>query len=155
MSHIISNKATKAYIIRLSNNPTSVAYAKATAESCDKVGLEWEYFEGYDHWSVQRLVLESGIKLSSYTFDMSDGAASASFSHFKLWDKIKNEKTPCIVLEHDAIVLHKLDLNIPDNMILNLGYKVSNYKAYDSISAGPSKKIIEIDKDGIFWQRLK
>jgi glycosyltransferase involved in cell wall biosynthesis/GR25 family glycosyltransferase involved in LPS biosynthesis len=146
MSHIISNKATKAYIIRLSNNPTSVAYAKATAESCDKVGLEWEYFEGYDHWSVQRLVLESGIKLSSYTFDMSDGAASASFSHFKLWDKIKNEKTPCIVLEHDAIVLHKLDLNIPDNMILNLGYKVSNYKAYDSISAGPSKKIIEIDR---------
>jgi glycosyltransferase involved in cell wall biosynthesis/GR25 family glycosyltransferase involved in LPS biosynthesis len=146
MNHTTSNKVAKAFIIRLSNNPISVEYAKATAESCDKLGMPWEYFEGYDHWSVQRLVLESGIKLSSYTFDMSDGAASASFSHFKLWDRIRKESAPCIVLEHDAILLHKPDLDIPDNMIVNLGYKVSNYKAYDSVSAGAPNKIVEIDR---------
>lgn len=146
MNHTTSNKATKAYIIRLSNNPKSVEYAKHTADSCDKLGINWEYFEGYDHLSISELVIKSGLKVWDYSLDMSDGAASASFSHFKLWEKIKNNKEVAIVLEHDALMLHTLDLDVPDNTILNLGYKVSNYQAYDFNKAGTPKNIVNIDR---------
>lgn len=146
MSHIISNKPTKAYIIRLSKSQKSVEYAKHTADSCDAIGLPWEYFEGYDHLSVADLVKVSGLKIWSYTFDMSDGAASASFSHFKLWEKIKNSKETAIILEHDAIMFYKLDLEIPDNTIVNLGYKVSKYNSYDYKKAGSPKNIVLKDR---------
>jgi glycosyltransferase involved in cell wall biosynthesis len=146
MNHTTLNKPTKAYIIRLSKNQKSVEYAKQTANSCDVLGINWEYFEGYDHLSVADLIKTSGLKVWSYTFDMSDGGASASFSHFKLWEKIRDNKETAIILEHDALMLHNLDLEIPDNTIVNLGYKVSKYQSYDYKKAGSPKEIISIPR---------
>lgn len=146
MNHTILNKPTKAYIIRLSKNQKSVEYAKRTADSCDALGIQWEYFEGYDHLSIAELIKTSGLKIWSYTFDMPDGAASASFSHFKLWEKIRDNKETAIVLEHDALMLHNLDLNIPDNTIVNLGYKVSKHKSYDYKTAGAPTHIVSIPR---------
>ena len=146
MNHTLLNKPTKAYIIRLSKNQKSVEYAKHTADSCDALGIQWEYFEGYDHLSVAELIKNSGLKIWSYTFDMSDGAASASFSHFKLWEKIRDNKETAIILEHDALMLHNLDLHIPDNTIVNLGYKVSKYQSYDYRNAGSPKSIVSIPR---------
>lgn len=146
MNHTISNKPTKVYIIRLSNNKKSVDYAKNAADSCDKLGVEWEYFEGFDHWSVMDLVMKSGIKVWDYNLDMGDGAASASFSHFKLWQKIRDNKEIAIVLEHDALLLHKLELDVPDNLILNLGYKVCDQNSYDHMKAGAPQSIVEVDR---------
>ena len=42
---------TKAYILRIDTD-ISREYAKLCAESCDRVGLPWEYFEGYTENSV-------------------------------------------------------------------------------------------------------
>ena len=141
-----SSKPNKAYILRLSSNPISVEYAKEAAESCEKIGLTWEYFEGYDHLDIETLVKTSNLGVKEFDPKMTIGAASASFSHYKIWEKIRDNKETAIILEHDAIIFWPVDLEIIDNTIVNLGYKVNDISKYDYNTAGKPNKIINIDQ---------
>jgi hypothetical protein len=59
-------KPTKAYILRVSSNPISVEYAKMTADSCNKIGLNWEYFEGYNNLSPSELWSKNTIGIKHF-----------------------------------------------------------------------------------------
>lgn len=138
-------KPSKAYIIKI-DNPISEEYAKRCAESCDKIGLDWEYFNGYVVKTREEefeLWNDFVIDLPSYQkFDL--GAAGATASHLYLFKKIYDNKECAIILEHDSIMLQPVDIDIPDDRIVVLGYKYLNYKNYDYQKAGKPKSLVDV-----------
>jgi len=135
---------TKAYILRIDTD-ISKEYAKACADSCDRVGLPWEYFEGYTEKTVNSNTFV--IKTTKrFQFRGKGGAATAG--HLHIWKKIADNKECAIVLEHDALMLHKPTLDIPDGQLVALGYKVTDPENYKHDKAGPPIKIEKRDKHG-------
>jgi GR25 family glycosyltransferase involved in LPS biosynthesis len=133
-------KPTKAYILKISSNPLSVNYAKMAADSCDKVGLKWDYFEGYNNLPTTAF-LKNTLGIKHFKKNMHSSEASISMSHFKIWEKIIENKETAIILEHDAIMLYNLDLDIPNDTIVNLGYKLTKPEKYNYLKAGNPKQI--------------
>jgi len=134
---------TKAYILRI-NNPVSIEYAEQCAESCDRVGLAWEYFQGYQDITPQELWSNFPIPGILVNFNMNSAAACATASHFLIWKKIVENQECAVILEHDSLMLHPINIKIPDNLIVSLGYKFVDYKKYDYQSAGIPNKIVNI-----------
>jgi len=131
---------TKAYILRI-DNQFSIAYSKFCAESCDRVGLSYEFFDGYNNLTENDLWATVPIKMK-INHRMNNRAACATAGHFMIWDKIAKNKECAIVLEHDAIMFHRVTIDIPDNLIVALGYKLYDINRYDYISAGPTTKLV-------------
>jgi GR25 family glycosyltransferase involved in LPS biosynthesis len=130
-------KPSKAYILMIDTD-LSREYAKCASDSCDRVGLPWEYFKGYqekdDIWTSFPIKSKTKFKVSG-----KGGACTAG--HIHIWHKIANNDDCAIVLEHDAIMLHKPEIDIPDNMIVALGYKVEDPENYDHQKAGKPLKV--------------
>ena len=139
-------KVSKAYIM-YHEDSVSVEYAKVSAASCDKVGLPWEYYKGYkptnqkDLW--KNFKNTAGVNVPKFKV-MADGAAGCTASHAHLWKRISENKECVIILEHDGIMLHPLDLDIPDDRIVALGYKYYNWDKYDYQTAGPPKRLVDV-----------
>lgn len=140
-------KPSKAYIIRISSE-LSRRYAKDAANSCEKVGLPYEFVEGtenktaYDAWAQCGLPVKT---LGVYKSAKIDKAACATVSHAKVWDTISKRKETAIVLEHDAVMLHPVNIDIPDNVLVTLGYKLSDPRKYNHTTAGEPRDISPID----------
>lgn len=137
---------TKAYILRI-NNPISIEYANVCAESCDKVGLPYEFFEGYMGLTEEELWPSIPIDMK-IRHRMDPKAACATAGHFMIWKKILENKECAIILEHDAVMLHKVDIDIPDDLIVTLGYKLHAALRYDHTSAGPATQLVPIAHHG-------
>lgn len=135
-------KPTKAYIIKI-NTPLSHQLSETAARSCIKVDLDYEYFYG-----VEGLTEEEAFKTLPFPVTLHHtqlaAAACVTVSHYLVWQKIVEENVCAVVLEHDAIMLHKPDLDIPDNEIVVLGYKLRDPKIYDYRQAGPPKEIVKL-----------
>ena len=142
----------KAYILKI-NTPISTQYAKICADSCDKVGLKREYVQGYQNMTGRAAWCLTGIKQSFYepiryiaNPTPSQKANACSAGHGKIWKMIaEGDDDVGIVLEHDAIILHKPNIEIPDNCIVVLGYKLTDPSRYDHQRAGAPKELISID----------
>lgn len=139
---------TKAIILKI-DKPTSIKYAKTCSDSCDAIKLNWEYFEGYMDISGYEAWERIGIKLNwipgSFINQPVNAAECCSAGHTAIWKKIaEGDDEAVIILEHDAIMLHPIDIDIPDNMIVVLGYKTTKPENYDHIKAGPPIEIIDI-----------
>lgn len=137
-------KVSKAYIIVI-DNPKSIEYAAYAVESCKEVGLDYEVIKG-----IQNLTADEAFKAVSDKLvvlqkkGMEDKAACATATHFLLWNKIAVNKECAVILEHDAIMLHKPDFEVQDNAIVALGYKMHQPELYDHKTAGPTKRLLEI-----------
>lgn len=135
-------KPNKAYIIRISD-PLSQEYAKTAANSCEKIGLPYEFIEGVtpetfedDYAKLVGIRMRGNGKQKGYC---------ATASHFKTWQKMVQDNVPCsVILEHDALMLYEPP-EIPDNMIVALGYKCFDPENYNHKEAGPPKDIRNID----------
>lgn len=141
----INVRPTTAYIIRTAFDDTSAGYAEMAEESCRRVGLEPQYFSGYakSEASIDQLSKLTGFKFG----DMDLGAACASASHYMIWKAIakKKDNEPVIILEHDAVMMHPIDINADvdmSNIIIALGYKHKDISLYDADAAGMPKEII-------------
>jgi len=137
-------KPQLAYILRHSN-PISYEYAAMAAASCDQVGMPWEYFDGFtpdnlaeseDRWPFELDKIDSWC----------NGPACCTLNHWTLWKLIQDRNQTAVVLEHDAIMLHAINMPIPDDQIVVLGYKLSQINTYDYVAAGGPKKIELIDQ---------
>lgn len=145
------SKPTKAYILKI-NDATSEEYAKTCSDSCDSAGMEWEYFQGFQNMSGKMAWSMTGLKLNFFEEykridnpSASQKAECCSAGHAAIWKKIANgPDEAAIILEHDSLLLHKIDIDVPDNNIVVLGYKVTNPNKYDYVKAGPPKSIIPI-----------
>lgn len=142
----------KAYILKI-NTDISNEYAKVCAASCDSVGLQWQYFHGYQNMTGAMAFKKTGIKiapLEDYHFvqNPSPGhkAMSCTAGHWSIWKKIANGPDEVgIVLEHDAIMLHPVTIDIPDNTITVLGYKLQDPSRYDHKAAGAPRELVSIN----------
>lgn len=138
-------KPNKAYIIRI-DNEKSIEYAKTCSDSCDKIGLKWEYFEGVNFKKINdKIWKHCDIKFSK-TPTIRGAAAAATASHFNLWKKIADNNECAIILEHDAIMLEPVEIDIPDDMLVVLGYKVFDPENYKS--PGGKQKLEKREKHG-------
>jgi GR25 family glycosyltransferase involved in LPS biosynthesis len=135
------NKPTKAYILR-TNHYKSIEYASVAAATCEKIGLPWEYFQGYQDKSTQEI--EEIMSLPSDGKLDCDNGACCTAGHFALWRKILENRETAIILEHDALMMQPVDIDIPDNMIVALGYKFFNVDMYDYQKAGLPSELISI-----------
>lgn len=140
---------TKTFIIRISS-PISQQYAKICADTCTDLGIEYEFFEGvenmrsYDAWCTTGLDIKPGSMDHRKNNHGIDAVACCSVSHALIWQRIVETQQCAVILEHDALMLHKIDMDIPDGKIVVLGYKLTNPNRYDHIKAGPPKNILDI-----------
>ena len=142
----------KAYILKI-DDPISREYAQVCAESCTKVGLPYEYFMGYQNQTGASALAQTGIKTKfantrmEYLENPGSGhkAMCCSAGHYSIWKKIaEGPDEAAVILEHDAIMLHQITIDIPDNKIVVLGYKVQDPSRYDHVKAGPPTELIDI-----------
>ena len=142
----------KAYILRI-DTPISREYANICANSCENVGCNWEYFDGWSNITGRAAWCETGIKVPFYEPPMiidkmtpAQKANACSAGHGAIWKKIaEGDDEVGIVLEHDALLLYKPNIEIPDGLLVVLGYKVTDPSRYDHQRAGAPKELISID----------
>jgi len=142
----------KAYILKI-DTPVSNQYAQVCAASCKEVGLQWEYFKGFQNMSGRMALSKLGLPTVNeepYRYieypTVHQKAMCCTVGHFAIWKKIAEGTDEVgVVLEHDAIMLHPITIPIPDNEIVVLGYKLTDPKQYDHVSAGGPKELIDID----------
>lgn len=133
-------KADKAFILKTPDKRSEI-YAKDVADSCDKIGLEWEYVNWYQG-EPEKAWKEVNIKFSKPPKG-SPPAQCCYSGHIRIWQKIIEYGKPAIVLEHDGMMLHKPEIDIPDGQCVLLGYKLKDTSRYDHVSAGPPNAIID------------
>jgi hypothetical protein len=115
----------KAYIIRIVGHERSEEKAKRGAESCDKVGMPWQYWDAYNglenpiqppehHNDVMRL-----IKVTDHY--LTRGEVACALSHISLWNKCVQLDQPIVVLEHDAVMVNPYLRHAVFNSIAYLG----------------------------------
>ena len=123
----------KAFILRIVDDPLSVEYSETAKKSCEKVGIESVFYDGINHKkfgeSIWKECSNRGVLVSNPKAKGGGGAATAG--HFLIWKKILEENICAIVLEHDALMLHPVTADIPENMMVNLGYKVKDPENYN------------------------
>jgi hypothetical protein len=143
----------KAYILRI-NTEISHKYAKITAETCDAIDLDWEYFDGWYDITGRAAWCQTGIKMKFYepplivdNMTPAQKANACSAGHGAIWKKIaEGDDEVGIVLEHDALMYYKPDIKVPDNYLITLGYKLSNYHDYRFLDAkNEPRELIHID----------
>lgn len=138
-------KPKKAYILKTPHEK-SIKYADDVAKSCEAVGLDWEYldwFQGQPEKAWAATGVKKPVKVSG------SAAAQCCFSgHIAMWKKIADSGEAGIVLEHDGMMLYPVDLDIPDDVIVVLGYKLANPKNYNHKAAGPPTEIVETTEKG-------
>lgn len=140
-------KTNKAYIIR-TPHALSMKYSEDAANQCRKLGIDFEFLEWFQGQSEKawEKVQEIGVNINKKT---GNGPAQCCFSaHIYLWKKILDSGEPGIILEHDGMMLHKIDIDIPDDAIIVLGYKVENWTDYNYVKAGPPTNVMNIKDEG-------
>lgn len=141
-------KPTRAYILTI-DNPISREYARTCAQSCDSVGLDWEYFEGYSNMSIYDAWSKTKINPATLHLFRHDTRPNnpqcCSAGHAAIWKKIADGNEAAVVLEHDAIMLHNPSVDIPEDRIVVLGYKLTDTSRYDHITAGPPQGVRDLD----------
>lgn len=136
-------KPTKAYILKI-NTKLSDIYSETAARSCRTIGLPYEFFygvEGVDQYEAFKS-LPFPVEVHHSQFDP---AACVTVSHYLLWQKIVDTNECAIILEHDGIMLHAVDLDIPDNLIVVLGYKLTDPKSYNYKAAGSPRELVSVE----------
>lgn len=123
-----SREIESAYIIRLSNNPISVQLSNRCMQSCQTAQMPAKFWEGFDGTQKDTLLVPTHLKNKDYFnwIKVHDTRITLSqlacvLSHFSLWCHCLTIDKPIVILEHDAVVLKKLERFEFYNMIQFLG----------------------------------
>lgn len=136
-------KPSKAYIL-YHDEKLSEQYAATCARSCETLDFEYEYFKGFSDIPANTAWNSIGLKRKIDRHNVVNKAQLCSAGHAAIWKKIYDNKECAIVFEHDGMLLHKIDIDIPDEGIVVLGYKVTDPQNYNHEKAGPPKNINQI-----------
>src|SRR4030042_4103397 len=139
---VVTRPIEKIYILRI-NHELSNSRSLDCAKSCEEIGMPYEFFQGTQGVPQDKLHLELDFPVEiKHRFSVNH--MNASVSHLRIWKHIFDRKETAIILEHDAMMLWKPTLPIPDGAIVACGYKLMNYLDYDSKAAGPPTSIAKI-----------
>lgn len=124
-SYNISVEGT--YIIRLKGHSFSEEQAKECAESCERVGQKYQFWEAFDGTSGSLSVPpslrgQSWISwLKNVDHHLSITEIACVLSHMSLWVRCMEIDQPIVILEHDAQMVKKFDMHSVYNAIIYLG----------------------------------
>jgi GR25 family glycosyltransferase involved in LPS biosynthesis len=135
-----TSQPARAYILR-TTDARSVEYADICAQTCQEIDLPYEYINGFEGLTQDQLWSQLPMNIT-VRHSMKDSAACATASHFMIWKKIVERKETAMVLEHDVLMLHPVNIEIPDNQIVALGYKYAEIDRYDYQTAGAPNTIV-------------
>lgn len=117
-----------AYIITVKGNELSENLSRRCAESCEKVGQDYEIYYGFDGTNKKDIIVPDSLKDASwlkwiklYTDVLSTSQLACFYSHFSLWVKCLELDKPIVILEHDAIMVKKYNYHRLWNCIIYLG----------------------------------
>ena len=123
-------------------------YAQGCADSCEEHGLDYEFIEAVDasQYNTTKEILEVVGSFPANGYDNNrKGNVGCHASMIKCWKRICEIGAPCVILEHDALVLGDITtLDIPDNAVVTFGHRVSDRREY--IPPRPAEKLVEIPR---------
>jgi hypothetical protein len=137
-------KVEKAYILTI-DTELSQRYLVDTIKSCEKVKLPWEEFQGFHDISTQEALEKFGFPSTIPLLGEELRGTMCMLGHMAIVKKIWERKECAVILEHDAVMLHPVTVDIPDNEIVVLGYKLKDIKRYDYKQAGLPEKLVPIE----------
>lgn len=117
----------KAYIIRVKDNERSESMAKRCSDSCDSVGMPWQYWDAYNGYSrrikepdhSKNNPLMKMLKITDHY--LTRGEVACALSHISLWSYCAEIDKPIVILEHDAVMLQPYVQHQVYNSICYLG----------------------------------
>ncbi len=127
--HSYNRKINNAYIIALPRHPLSQKHLKECIQSCEKVGQPYIVWPGFDGTAGEIQVPEQCanndffkiIKVTDHWLTRTEVACA--LSHISLWFHCITIDEPIIILEHDAIMVDKIEHHDCFNSIIWLGSK--------------------------------
>lgn len=140
-------KIDRGLIIRMPNNELSRQYAEICAKSCIENGLPYEFVDAVDNADFNniRSVFHSvGAKVSkNYTKSLGNVCCHASM--IKCWRRVVEIDKPCIVLEHDALVVGDVNsIDIPNMAVVTFGHRVGESNSY--VPPRPAEAVVRVDR---------
>lgn len=120
-----NTSVSSAYIIRVNGHEEGEQKAKRCADSCDQVGMPWEYWDAYNGLSGTIIppehhggVMEM-VKITDHY--LTRGEVACALSHISLWQKCAIEDQPIVILEHDSVMVQPYMNHSVYNSICYLG----------------------------------
>jgi glycosyl transferase family 25 len=114
----------KAYVITITTLPKSVEIANRCIESGKQFGIDVEIFPAITPKDkVYELAKIHGINISAFDerFSRRDNAIACFLSHYTLWKRCVETNENLFILEHDAVIKNKIDMDIKFKGVLSLG----------------------------------
>lgn len=132
----------KALIIRRDGVEISKQYAEVTAESCRKHGLEYEFVKAVEFLSAEEAIQSVGM---TYKYRAQHNTqACCTASHIRCFRRVLELNEPCLILEHDALVLGDItDIELPDDAVVTFGFRVGDPDDYTPPE--PAKGVMKIE----------
>jgi GR25 family glycosyltransferase involved in LPS biosynthesis len=115
-----------AYVITILDNPHSVAAAERCIESGKKFGYDVKIHPAFSPKDNPRQIFqEENLRLEDFDIDARfsrlEPCMCGFLSHRSLWKKALQENKQILILEHDAIFIDKIPLNIPFGGLISFG----------------------------------
>lgn len=132
-----------AYIITVKENSVSEKMSQRCQQSCDMVGMKhtvWDAFDGTSGTiqTPQHLINKDYMRwFKQVDHELSVTEVACALSHVSLWCHCIELDKPIVILEHDVIMLQKLEYHPYYNSILYLG-NIEQYKKNWPILSTPT-----------------
>ena len=137
-------KVDRGLIIRRLQVPLSMEYAQGCAESCEKHNLKYEFIDAVEFLDCENAFKSVGVEKHRH-YKNTNGNCCVHSSMIKCWRRIIELGKPCIILEHDAIILGDVKtLDIPDMSVVSFGNHVMEIEEYEPI--GPAQKLTRVER---------
>lgn len=119
-----------AYVITILNNNESEKLSSRCVDSCKKINQQVKLWQAFDGTNGKDVIIPPHLENQSYikwikqtNNKYSTSQIAVFFSHLSLWAHCAEINQPIIILEHDCIMLKKLEYHNFYNCILYLGNK--------------------------------
>lgn len=118
----------KAYIITVKGNESSERYSKRCQQSCDSIDMPYQTWDAFDGTKPGKIVVpdhsknDSVISMLKVTDHyLTRGEVACALSHISLWVHCARIDKPIVILEHDALMIQKIQAVNSYNSIVYLG----------------------------------
>ena len=138
-------KVEKAYILTI-DTPISQEYLVDAIKSCERMRFPWDEFRGFHDIATTEALEKIGLSPIIPVWEHGNlGGRLSMIGHIGIIKQIWERRECAVILEHDAVMVQPVTVDIPDGEIVVLGYKLKDISKYDSKSAGLPKRLISID----------
>lgn len=134
-----AREVDKAYIIVVKGNEKSEEQAGKCIASCQKIGMPYEIFQAYDGTDGKTIITPEHLKNKEHMkwikildHKLSIPEIACALSHIALWSHCMTIQKPIVILEHDAIMMHKFTTFYGYNVVHYLGHslEISRYATW-------------------------